>query len=357
MRILVAGDWHSDLHEEEVCKSLRRLGHEVSEFKWAHYFSSETLGPKSLFGLSRRFQNKFIVGPLIARLNHDFIAKVRSEQPNAIFIYRGTHFFKSTLIRIKSEFPSCKLIGYNNDDPFSPNQPWYLWRNFLAGIPHYHLMLAYRQANLLDYTRAGARKTELLRSWFVPDRNYPVVNTERKSCKYTSDVVFVGHYENDDRLSCLEALVESGISVRIFGPSNEWNPVLKKSNLLKKLLPIRLVWGKEYNQVVGNAKIALCFLSKLNRDTYTRRCFEIPASKTLLLSEYTEDLASMFKDNEEAVFFSDAADLVNKTSYLLKNQNLIEKISEAGYLRVNKDGHDIDSRMIGVINSIRQIGI
>lgn len=353
MKFLVAGDWHSDLHEEEVCKSLRRLGYGVVEFKWFHYFLLDSKLRYSFGAFFKRLQNKFVVGPLISRINRDFLATVRLEKPDVIFVYRGTHLNARTLRAIKEELPTCKLIGYNNDDPFSPLQPRYLWREFTACIPIYDLMLAYRHANIDDFIRAGAKKVELLRSWFVPDRNYPTVISQPVPNKYAVDVVFVGHYESDHRLSCLEAIVESGFSLGIHGPSYEWNPVLKNSNVLKGHIPVNLIWGIEYNNALSSAKMALCFLSKLNRDTYTRRCFEIPASKTLLISEYTDDLADIFKENEEAIFFRNKIDLIEKITFLLKNQELIEKISAAGYCRVNKDGHDIDSRMMRLIATIR----
>ena len=38
MIILIAGDWHSELHETLVEKSLKSLGHEVISFKWHIYF-------------------------------------------------------------------------------------------------------------------------------------------------------------------------------------------------------------------------------------------------------------------------------------------------------------------------------
>ncbi len=352
MRILVAGDWHSDLHEQEVLRSLTRLGHEVGEFKWHHYFSFKPDASTSLAALFKRAQNKYVIGPAITCINQDFVAKALEFRPDVVFVYRGTHIDGQSLRTVKTAMPKCVLIGYNNDDPFAPSQPKYLWRHFMAGIPHYDLMLAYRHANLDDLRRAGANKTDLLRSWFVPDRNYPVNLTESDRVKYGADVTFVGHYEDDLRLDCLEAIVKSGVSLKLYGPGYDWDPVLKKSKFLNSHVPVNLVWSHEYNKALCGAKIALCFLSKLNRDTYTRRCFEIPATRTLLLSEYSDDLAQIYKEDEEIVFFRNKFELLDKIKYYIDNPEALTKVANAGFMRVYADGHDIDTRINSVLEKI-----
>jgi spore maturation protein CgeB len=352
MRVLVAGDWHSDLHETEVCKSLSRLGHEALEFKWFQYFKFDTSKPRSWGALIKRVQSKFVAGPLIDRINRDFLAQVRKQQPDLIFVYRGTHITAQTLQTIRRELPSCKLIGYNNDDPFSPTQPRYLWRHFMAAIPVYDLMLAYRHANLEDLKRAGARRVDLMRSWYVPDRSYPVKLTEADKDLYECDVVFIGHYEPDQRLEYLEAIVSKGYKLRLFGPSNYWQKPLESSPLLSHLAPILLVWGGEYNKALCGAKIALCFFSKLNRDTYTRRCFEIPATQTMLLSEYSDDLATLYTAGVEADFFTTKDEMLIQLDYYINNSNIRRGLAKNGYEKTRAAGHDIDSRIREVLNLI-----
>ena len=77
------------------------------------------------------------------------------------------------------------------------------------------------------------------------------------------------------------------------------------------------------------------FLSKMNRDVYTRRCFEIPAMKKLLLCERSEDMQEMFVEDKEAVFFSDKLELLEKVKWLLANPTIINDIAEAGFQRVS----------------------
>ena len=339
------GDWHSDLHEQEVLRSLTRLGHEVGEFKWHNYFSFRPDASTSLVALFKRAQNKYVIGPAVARINQDFVSKALAFRPDVVFVYRGTHISAEALQAVKTAMPQCFLVGYNNDDPFAPSQPKYLWRHFMAAIPHYDLMLAYRHANLEALRRAGANRVELMRSWYVADRNYPVELTHADQTKFATDVVFVGHFEPDQRLDLLEEIVRQGFSLRIFGPTKYWAKPLAESAVLRHLAPTQMVWGADYNRALCGARVALCFLSKLNRDTYTRRCFEIPATKTLMLSEYSDDLASLYSEGIEANYFRSKDELIEKIIHYVGDDNMRNRVAQAGYDKVRSAGHDIDSRL------------
>jgi spore maturation protein CgeB len=347
MKVLVAGDWHSELHEEVVLRAFAALGQEVFRFSWHQYFA-----PKGGFGSgalrwSGKIQNKLLAGPLFARLNADFLELARQIRPDAIFVYRGTHISARSLQRIRAELPSTVLVGYNNDDPFAKGHSRLLWRHFLAALPEYDLMLAYRLHNVEDFRRAGARRVELLRSWYVPERNKPVHLSAEERERYQCDLVFAGHYEPDGRLALMERICREGFRFRLFGP--EWGRVVGRSPFLGRLGPVAPLGGAEYNKALCGGKIALCLLSKLNRDTYTRRCFEIPAAGTLLLAEYSDDLARLFREGVEAVFFRSEEDLVRQLRYYLAHDEERRAIALAGQRRVQADGHDVVTRMKQVL--------
>ncbi len=358
MKILIAGDWHSELHEEAVFNAFKVLGHEVLKFAWHDYFTPSN---RSIDTFNKKIQNRFITGPIIQRLNRDLIKAVVDFFPDMVFVYRGTHITAGTLKKIKQQLPLTTLVGYNNDDPFAKGHPYSLWRHFFKAVPEYDLMLAYRHHNLDDFLRIGAKRVELLRSWYFPERNHPVSLSAEDKIKYECDVVFIGHYEADNRKQYLEELVREGFKLRLFGPGYDWDPVLKNSSNLYSFIPIHLVWGDEYNKALCGAKVALCFLSKLNRDTYTRRCFEIPATGTLMLSEYTDDLASLYKEGEEADYFRTKDELIEKVRLYLRDDKLRLAVADKGYRRVIADGHDVVSRMKQVLawvtqNNHQQIG-
>jgi len=123
------------------------------------------------------------------------------------------------------------------------------------------------------------------------------------------------------------------------------------------LLPVRLVWGDDYNRALSGAKIALCFFSKLNRDTYTRRCFEIPATNTLLLSEYSDDLASIYREGIDAVFFRTKDEMIIKIQKYLGDYQLRSTVAASGFQRVYAEGHDVISRMKQVVEWVKTIKI
>lgn len=345
MKILVVGDGHSEIHEVAVAEAFRKLGHEVEVFYWHRYFNTQNIVVRQWL----RGQNKFICGPQIYRLNRDLIAKSCHFKPDLIFTYRGTHISAATISKIKKNIPRCQIFGYNNDDPFAPGHPPWLWRHFLKALPVYDMVMAYRHQNLWHLKNSGARHVELLRSWFIPWLNYPIDMTEEDMTRYGCDIVFVGHYEPDQRVALLESIARRGWHLRLFGPGYDWDPVISRSPDLARLIPVRLVWGDDYNRALCGARIALCFLSKLNRDTYTRRCFEILGTRTFMLSEYTEDLAGLFREGEEAEFFRSPEEMMAKIELYLTDESRRKAVAEAGFRRVHKDGHDVVSRMRQVL--------
>lgn len=333
-------------------RALAAIGHEPLKFAWHRYFGGARTRPGAL---ALRAQDKYLAGPAVDRLNRDLVALAAAERPDAVFVYRGSHIYPGTLRKIRDCLHNVVLVGYNNDDPFSPRYPSWQWRHFLGGLREYDLALAYRQHNLAEFTAAGARRVELLRSWFVPERNFPAELSAEEQARYGCDVVFVGHYEDDGRLQLLEGIVRGGWSLRLFGPPKEWNRILPQSAVLAGLAPVRFVAGKDYNDALNGGKLALCFFSKLNRDTYTRRVFEIPATGTVMLSEYTEDAAQLFTPDREAVFFHTGEEMLANIARLLGDEPARDAIAQAGLRRVWSDGHDIASRMHVLVGWIEQI--
>ena len=150
------------------------------------------------------------------------------------------------------------------------------------------------------------------------------------------------------------ALARDGMHVRVYaGPT--WSKWLTKSGA-RSLLEVRgPAVGLDYARAIAGSTISLAFLSRLNRDTYTRRNFEIPASQGLMLSERTDDLGHLYKDGSEALFFSDTEDLLERSRFVLENPQEAQQIALRGHQRAVGSGYDLDSRMADMISDVERL--
>lgn len=152
---------------------------------------------------------------------------------------------------------------------------------------------------MADYRRLGYNNTSLLRSYYIKEKNFPIPKLPTK--KYCHNVVFIGHFEDDGREEYIKCLMKDDeIDFHLYGTL--WDRSKYAMEIRSRFGEIKPLYD-DYNLVLNSARIALVFLSKRNNDTYTRRCFEITAARTFMLSEYTEDLDSMFKEGVEAEVF------------------------------------------------------
>lgn len=346
MKIVIAGNWLWPQYESAFAAGLQNLGHEVLPFSVAVFF-------EGLFG---KQQNALPVpGPALLRLNSALIRFLRKEKPSVLVAWRCTHLLPSTIKEINKI--GILTVSYNNDDPFGPtthcNAPWhhrYLWHWYLKGLKFYKLNFFYRLLNVVEAKRLGVDHAEVLMPYFIPHQNRPVTLTQAEELVYGCDAVFIGHYEPDERVKHLRALVESGVSVKLFGGGYWSSEVL--GELYPYFAPLVPVIDDEYAKALCGAKVCLAFISKLNRDTYTRRCFEIPACGRVMLAERTDDLLNMFEEDKEACFFSSSEELVMKVKWLLGDPETAKKIALAGLQRVWNDGHDVNSRAAEFMDSI-----
>ena len=338
MKILIVGSWAWPQYEEAFSRGLRNGGVEVVGISTKEHFS----------GFMGRVQQALpFPGFAMWRLSRGVIGAVEKQQPDLVLFWRPTHIRPSTIKKLAKM--GVHTASYNNDDPFGPkahgNVPWrhhLLWHWYLKSLPFFDLNYFYRKINCEEAVAHGAKHAELLLPYFQPWQDRPVKLSAAESQRFQTDVVFVGHYEPDGREMSLRALIKAGTQVKLWGGSYWTRAVL--GDVYDYLAPISSAEGDDYAKALCGAKICLCFLSKLNRDTYTRRCFEIPACGGLMLAERTDDLLNFFKEDEEACFSSSKEELVQKVQWLLHNPLERGRIAAAGLRRVWADGHDVDSR-------------
>jgi spore maturation protein CgeB len=337
-RIIVAGDWAFRCYEAAFSQALTENGVAVIPFKCLSKISN----------LAQKLQLRV---PQLSWLSHamnqELIELCRTHKPDAVLFWRPTLILPDTIKAINS----CGIltVSYNNDDPFHhlinrslPRLQYRLWSQYLRCLPHFGFNFFYRRVNCEEAKFLGGVNNSLLYPYFIPESDKPVELTPEEHKRFDTDVVFAGHFEDDGRDKFLAAIIKSGVRLRLWGGKYWRTGILRKMGYTTGL--VTPVIGRDYAAALCGAKVCLAFLSKLNRDTFTRRCFEIPACGRVLLAERTPDLRDMFDEDREACFFSSIDELLEKITWLLSDETARSRIAAAGLRRVWKDGHDSKSR-------------
>jgi len=346
IKILIAGDWHSTIYEEPLSRAFKKSGATVSEFKWHDYFAikpTRNFGPLSIVKyLFSKIQEKFLFGPIISRINKDLFAFIEKTDPDVIFLYKPDLICR-WVIRATYR-PGRQFLSYHNDDPFSAAK--YRSRHYKALLELMDINFVYRPKNLVDVAKICNTKSEILLPYPDDRYIYPLREMDK-----VYDVIFIGHYENDGRDDVIVKLIEDpSIHFGLFGTG--WSKSKHYNYITERLGEIRPLRNNAYNKGLNRCKVALCFFSKINNDKYTRRSFEIPASGTMLLSEYSIESAGLLRPNVEAMYFSDADELMSRTKYLLRNDSERESIALAGYEKVIRE-HTAENRVQQILCALR----
>lgn len=339
MKVLIIGDFEFEIYEESFLNSFESLGYKVEKFN----LKISKSGP--LAKLIYNASNKYAVGLITNQLNKQLLLKVNKFNPDLIFIYRGRQIYESTYRKIKCSNSKIKLFYYNNDDFFSASYPFYFWRHVKKSFIYFDHIFCYREKNISELYDLNVTNTSILRSYYISRYNYLFnLNFGLRQ----NDVVFIGHFEDDGRDLYLKKIIKSGVSIKLFGTG--WNKSRHYDFFVRELGEIKRLNLVEYNSVLNNSKIALVFLSKRNSDSYTRRCFEIPAAGCVMLSEETSTLKSLYLENKEILFFNSIEDAISKIKFYLANIDALENIAISGLRRLKKDKHEVLDRILEIIN-------
>jgi hypothetical protein len=341
LKVIVVGDYITDIYELAIYNSLISLGVEGFRFAISEYFDEAikldrkiSFGPRELW---LRCQKRYRMGPVLNRLNKDLVSLARSIRPDVIFVYRSPYVFGSTLSKVRKWAKA--VFVYNNDDPFSPSYPSYFWRHHFDGLPYCDHIFCFRTKNLSDYSSIGFKNTSLFLPYYVKGKHFFIRSKVKNS--FTSDVMFAGHFEPDGRDELLKRIVEKGIDFRLYG--TEWSDSCLYDYFATKfgeIVPLR----NDYNLALNSTQIALAFLSKKNFDSLTTRTFEIPATRTFMLGEFSEECNEIFKEGVEAEYFRDGNELIDKISFYLRKDRVRDRIAVAGNRKLHRVGHEATDR-------------
>jgi spore maturation protein CgeB len=240
-----------------------------------------------------------------------------------------------------------RIVNFNHDDPFG-QRDWTRFSAYRAAVPEYDLVVVVRPENVGEANALGARQV-----LFHPRVADEVAHAARPltpaiRAKWASEVAFVGSWM-PERGPFMCAMRDAGVPLTLFGPgwrkAPEW-PRLQPHHRAEYLD------GDAYAYAVQCAKVSLGMLSKGNRDLHTTRSMEIPALGGLLCAERTDEHLALYRDGEEAVFWSDSAECARVCKALLADEPRRARIAAAGHRRHLHNGHTSENLIRHVIGAL-----
>jgi hypothetical protein len=156
-----------------------------------------------------------------------------------------------------------------------------------------------------------------------------------------------------NRYLTLLSLIKDGLPLKIFTDS-VFETNIYNINFFKKLLKLqhfeilddRLmmrnfkppVYGLEMYNVLKNSKLSInIHIDKAKNEAANMRLFEITGVGSCMVTDWKENLSSLFIEDEEVVVFKTIEEAKDKISNLLRDDTLRKKIALAGQTRTLKD--------------------
>lgn len=331
--VLVAASYSWPVYAPAFADALEKNGLNVYRFAFDPYLRTPFA----------RLQLWLGVGPHIARLNSDLRAFIQKTVPDICLVWTGLGVWPSTVRYLKR---LCWATSYTNDDPFGPRGQLPFWRSFRKSIPIYDSHHVYRDINVSEYLSVGAKNVGIMRSYYVPWLHFPKNPLSPESSENT--ITFIGHGE-PDRLKVISVLADAGLKVKVYGPSQTWTGGDFNGNI--SYYPGTLE-PDEYRSVIHQSGILLGFLSRQNRDNYTRRYFEVPACGGFLLAERTSLVQQLYDEDQEMVLFSAPGEALEKCKYYLANIGRRKQITDSSLKRCRRSKYDLLSRSQQWLNDL-----
>lgn len=290
--------------------------------------------PKLLRSIGWRYKR----GPLIRNINNYITRELNGNYSyDLVWIDKGVFIDPEIVHTIGKN--SRKLVHFTPDPAFTYHRS----KLFYEALSLYDYCITTKSFEIESYKKYGV-KTIFCTQGYDPAIHKPYHNFREKD-----GVVFIGHRE-DEREYIISQLVEKDIKITIAG--NHWDKFAArrkhKSNLVYKG---KGVFGDDYAKELSAALLGLGLLSKWVPELHTTRTFEIPACKTVLVTEHNPEIGSVFSD-DEVIYYEDAEEAITKIEYYLDKKYKLMSLTENGYKKVTEGGYSYFEILAKVLKQI-----
>ncbi|MDO8557213.1 MAG: glycosyltransferase [Candidatus Jorgensenbacteria bacterium] len=326
MKVIIVGKGARGGVESFILKAFIQSGVETKFLDSDKYFAQSVFN--RIFNKIRRTPKYWGV----KSFNDAVIKEAEEFTPDFILFFKPVLILPSTLVKLKAVTKT--FSWYPDYIPTKKSASTY----FFDSIPLYDCHLSFNFANVEELKKLGAKRSLFLPCAADLDCHGPVAASDEEKKELGADIVFMGTYANEKRAEYLERLCKDGYDIKIYGDGWEKHP--KNSCLRQKnCIQFKALYCKDMSKVLNSSKISLSFVREYNKKvvTFCCRIYEIPASGGFMLHQRALKTDEVFKEGEEAAFFSSYEEMREKIDFYLKNEELRKKIVQKGKERVLRE--------------------
>jgi hypothetical protein len=275
---------------------------------------------------------------------------------------RASGFYQKLLDQCKRERPDLILfLGLGMSDAaclaklsrlgvrtavFLSDDPWSLSHGtdwFLAALPGYDFVFSPRWSNLEDLKKLGCRQVHWLPFAYCPPVHFfQLPSTEEEAAFAKWDAVFFGGADTD-RLPFIDALLDAGLNVRLFG--GYWDRFPKFQRYSGGIVGLETL-----RKAVAATKLCLNLTRHDNRDGHVMRSFEGPAMRGCMLMEDTAEHRFFFSDG--LPYFRTPDELAQVAKHLVEDAIQRDVYREFAHQIVTTGGHTYADRLMKILDTV-----
>ena len=256
--------------------------------------------PKIIIDISQELRSDFFVwrwlawrfktGPTVRRIGKRILRELGDDELDMCWFDKASFVPLEAIVFARKR--ARKMVHYTPD----PAIVFHKSRDFVQAIPHFDFLITTKSYEKHLYKQLKSSKgIVILTQQGIDDsvhKNYVPFKQKQKA------VSFIGHAE-PNRMQVVDRLLRSGIPVHLAGRGWKSYAAIRNKRFAGQLLYAgEGLYGEEYGQFLSSCLISLGFLSRLVPDRITTRTFEIPACGSLLVTERTDEIESIFSEDE-----------------------------------------------------------
>jgi spore maturation protein CgeB len=316
--------------------SLLRLGHDVEMIDSDKFIATNAMVQK--------FEFRSQIGPNVSSFNTHILDRASAFRPDIVWFDKALALRPATVRGLQRW--GIRTVSYMIDNMFGPRvDPG--WRLYRQCIPLHDLHVTQRDCNIAQYRAVGARDVVKIQTAFEPTVHYPP-SPDWSDADRDRQASFIGNPYDDraDRLTEVAMFYRQPIDIS--GNRGAWATKLAPE-MMRRFFRSHELLGAAYREGIWRSRVNIAFVTRSNEDEFAHKAFEIAGCSGFLLAEDVPGHRERFIADEEAVFFTDNADLATKIARYLPDEAARRRIAAAGHARAVASGYDNDTQVAHIL--------